>query len=410
MISFLFFTFFGSIFGFLLGLVPGTHVNNLLPFIISLSVLFPSPLHLSIFIASFSVSQLVSSFLPSIFLGAPNPDTSLSVLPAHKMLLMGKGKEALLLMLTSSVTSSLLSFSLISVFSNSFKEIYLITRPYVHFLILFVIALMLFYEKSWKKRILSLSILLLSGIFGLIALNSPLSGENTLFPMLSGMFGLSTVLMSIAEESVIPKQEEGDFCISLKKFLISTLIGCLAGIVVGFLPAIGVSQAILLIQQIGRINDLKSFLISLASVNVANEVFSLNSLYLLDNPRSGSSIAIQKLLGEVNLTSNLLLTSSILLSASISSFLTFLISKKIVELLERCDYRKLNGIVSFMILSSVFFFTRFFGIFILLISTSIGILCNLLGVKRSYCMGSLLIPSILFFSGYQPTILEFIAI
>ena len=217
---------------------------------------------------------------------------------------------------------------------------------------------------------------------------------------------MSTILLSVMEESHIPEQHETNLNVHPKGFLTAVFMGCLAGIVVGFLPAIGVSQAVLLIQQIGGIRETEMFLISLASVNMANEIFSLNSLYLLNNPRSGSSIAIQKILEEVDLECNMLLTSSILISTFLASCIVWSISDRIIKLLEKCDYKKLNITTSFAIILMVWVFTGFFGIFILLISTSLGLLCNLVGAKRSYCMGSLLLPSITFFAGIQPIILE----
>ena len=195
---------------------------------------------------------------------------------------------------------------------------------------------MLLYEKDWKKAVTSTLILMLSGLFGFLVLNSPFSRENILFPMLSGMFGLSTILLSVMEESHIPEQHETNLNVHPKGFLTAVFMGCLAGIVVGFMPAIGVSQAVLLIQQIGGIRETEMFLISLASVNMANEIFSLNSLYLLNNPRSGSSIAIQKILGEVDLECNMLLTSSILISTFLASCIVWSISDRIIKLLEKC--------------------------------------------------------------------------
>jgi len=52
---------------------------------------------LSILILAIAVSHTFVSFVPSVFLGAPDEDTALSVLPGHRMLLRGRGYEAVLL-------------------------------------------------------------------------------------------------------------------------------------------------------------------------------------------------------------------------------------------------------------------------------------------------------------------------
>src|SRR3989304_8919058 len=94
MIEFLLMLFLGIALGTILGLLPGMSINNVLPMMLSLAVFLP-PQYLAILIISTGVSQIFVSYIPSIFLGAPDADTSLSVLPGHKLLNEGKGYEAL---------------------------------------------------------------------------------------------------------------------------------------------------------------------------------------------------------------------------------------------------------------------------------------------------------------------------
>jgi len=404
--EFLLFTFLGSFAGIILGLIPGMHINNILPFILMLSFITPSSL--AVFVASLSISQIFVGYISSVFLGAPNEDTSLSVLPGHKLLLEGRGYEAIKLVVFGGICSVLLSLAIIAIVAKYFVYLYEISRPYIQYPILLVIIFMILSEKSLKKILLATLIVLSSGFLGLVVLNSSLvSQQNCMFPLLSGFFGLSTLVISIREKSRIPKQQEDDkINLSALNFLKSTLLGSLAGIVVGFLPAIGVSQAATIAQYLGGMGDPRNFLVTLSSINTANEVFSLSSLYLVGNPRSGSSVAISRILPNLELEEVLMLVGSICIASSIASLATLYLGKRIPRILVKVNYTYLSLVVIAYMTLAIFAFTGIYGLLIAFTSASIGILCANFGVRRSNCMGCLLIPSLLFFSGLSPLVLS----
>jgi putative membrane protein len=408
----LLFCLLGIFFGLVCGLVPGFHVNLLIPIILSFSFFIKNPYFLAVLIVSTAISEIFINFIPSIFLGAPDEDTSLSVLPGHRLLLEGRGYEAIKLTALGGILSLILSLIFISLFGNVFVYLYEISRPYVHYLIAFVVILMIASEKKLRKILSAILIIFLSGFLGIITLNSSLiSQQNVLFPILTGLFSLSTLILSITERAFIPKQEE-DFNLKISSFQIikSVILGCFAGILVGLLPAIGVSQAAVMVQYLGRANDPRSFLITISGINVGNEIFSLVNLFLVGNPRSGSSVAVQRILSELNFYDIVYLIGSICFSAGIASALTLFLGKKIPKFLEKLNYRKLCISVLIFILLLIFLITGFFGLLIAFASTSIGLLCAKLEIKRSHCMGCLLIPSILYFSGLNPFVLSILGI
>ncbi len=105
------FTLMGSGFGIITGLIPGIHVNNvalvvlaLQTSLISFTLAFlgsmdPSTFEIAIIITSLIIGCLIThtflDIIPSVFLGAPEEDTALSVLPGHKLMLAGRGYEAI---------------------------------------------------------------------------------------------------------------------------------------------------------------------------------------------------------------------------------------------------------------------------------------------------------------------------
>ena len=87
----------GCGFGIITGLIPGIHVNLVSMMLISMSgylLGFTQPIVLGVFIIALAVTHTFLDSIPSIFLGAPDADMALNVLPGHKMLLEGKGYEA----------------------------------------------------------------------------------------------------------------------------------------------------------------------------------------------------------------------------------------------------------------------------------------------------------------------------
>ena len=90
--DFFFLIILGCIAGVFTGLIPGIHMNTVS---LSLIYLMPKNTELIYFIIAMSVVHTFVDFIPSILFGAPEAENFLSILPGHKMLLEGKGLEAI---------------------------------------------------------------------------------------------------------------------------------------------------------------------------------------------------------------------------------------------------------------------------------------------------------------------------
>jgi putative membrane protein len=401
------FSLSGILIGVFAGIIPGMHINVLLPLLLSFPLLIKiEPYYLVALIVSAALTEIFVNFISSIFVGAPDSSTALSVLPGHKILLEGRGYEAIKLTVIGGIGALILSLLVVSSLSPFFKILYDFSRPYMHWFLIGVTIFMLATEKKLKKIFSALLIFFLSGFLGIITLNSSLTFSNILFPLLTGLFGLPTLLTSIFEKAQIPKQEEDEkLKISKKEIFKSIILGSIAGVIIGFLPAIGISEAAVIVQYLGGANDARNFLITLSGINVGNEVFSLISLYLVNNPRSGTSVAIQKIFPSLNFYDVVLIIGVICFSSGLAAVLTLYLGKKIPKYLEKINYTSLCISVIILIFGMIFLLTGVLGLLIAFTSTSIGLLCINLGIRRSHCMGCLLLPSILFFSGTTPCIL-----
>ena len=88
----------GIAIGTIAGLLPGVHVNNTSAILLGLSPALAAagvqPMYIAAAIVSSTVAQSFLDIIPAIFLGAPDDATVLAVMPGHRMLLDGRGIEA----------------------------------------------------------------------------------------------------------------------------------------------------------------------------------------------------------------------------------------------------------------------------------------------------------------------------
>ena len=109
----------GALVGCLTGLVPGLHSNNAASFIGSRPGLLLMVAGLGMLttddpgwalvassaVVACAVAHTIANIVPSIYLAIPEGDTALSVLPGHRMVMAGRGEEALRVSVTSSIAS-----------------------------------------------------------------------------------------------------------------------------------------------------------------------------------------------------------------------------------------------------------------------------------------------------------------
>ncbi len=385
----------GFVFGLATGILPGLHPNNTIPIILGLSSFF-NPLVLSIILVTTGVVNSFVNFIPSIFLGAPEDATVLGVLPGHRMLLEGRGTEAVRVAVIGCIGGVLFSIAIIPIFALIIPNLYELLRPQIHWLLIAVVSYMIFRE---KRKLIALIVFVFSGILGYIVLNF---SETALFPMLTGLFGLPLLIVSIFEKFSLPQQETEVKVYSVTKKDIATSIGIggLAGIIAGLLPGIGSTQSTIITQQIfKRKNDVENFLMSIGSVATSDYIYSLLALYLIGNPRSGIAVAVGKLL-EINLENIVIFIVVILISASLATIMTIKLSSGIVKLIRKINYVKLSFLMISFLFVLIWIFSGLFGLLVAAISVAIGLIPNKTGINRSHATGCLVLPTILFFLGF----------
>jgi len=393
MLELIFALLLGIAFGFLLGLAPGIHPNTtilLLPLFLAIGF---SSLPLLIFLASMAITNAISDIIPSILLGAP--DNELSVLPGHRMLLLGQGYQAIKLSVIGSIGAIIFVTALMPIIFFGLPNLYAIIKPYIFLLLIFISAFLIYTEKGANKKAVALLCFLLAGIIGLFSQRLPIDNNLVLFPILSGFFGISMLLLQIKSKTEIPEQKEGELYISKKTINRSVIFGSLGGVLSGFLPGVGSSQ-IAAIATIDK-ND-RSFLITNAAINAANALMAMLSLYLISKPRSGVAVMIEQAMN-IGFNESLIIIAVSLAAAGIAALLTLKSAKIFVKLIRKIDYSKISIAIITLLVFLTFLFTGFYGLLLLATCTALGIFVNLSGIRRGLLMGALIIPTILFYLG-----------
>ncbi|MEE9223991.1 MAG: tripartite tricarboxylate transporter permease [Thermoplasmata archaeon] len=548
------FTLIGVIAGIATGLIPGLHVNNvalasiaLQGSLISLAMFLfgwadPTLEELLLIVSTLIIGNVVThtflDFIPSVFLGAPEGDTALSVLPGHRMLLKGLGYEAVKLSAFGSLMAVFLALCMIiplRLVMGSPIFAYEKLQGVIFFILLIVVMMLVLTERGEKRtsrlsrpflschvpdglilsedegleafvptRIdqlrehlqqavivdgvvakqssqesfvlaqedstvrvyldgkaplevgakvrvfgivkgkLSLSshlipkglasgVFLLSGALGFIILGTPGFAQNNwypipqlvidssmvvFFPLFTGLFGISTMLISLMDKPSIPPQEITDEPPKIARWRKTRAVfsGTLAGTFVGWFPGISSASATVIAKLLGggepkKVDSLESnkeFMIAISGVNTATGIFTILALFVILKARSGAMNAVKLMIGKnivpwepfQNVPPQMsLMLFSVLLAAIVAYGLTHVMGKMFARRFSRVPYKKLvMGVVSYLVIM-IFLFSGPLGLVVGGVATCIGMIPPLIGVKRVHLMGCLILPIMSFFAG-----------
>ncbi|MBD3313010.1 hypothetical protein GF345_01050 [Candidatus Woesearchaeota archaeon] len=388
----------GILLGIFTGLTPGIHTNLLAVMLVSASPLllqYTSVMALAVFIIAVSVTNTFVDSIPSIFLGAPDSDMALGVLPGHRYLLKGWGYQAVKLTLIGSFGAVILSILMFPFSIPIVKLVYPIVKDYIGWMLIIVVVFMILRD---NKKLWALFVFLIAGSLGLVVLNMP-TLEQPLFPMLSGLFGISTLLISLRDTNSIPEQKTEDRIKLKKGHMVKALLsGQFSGFITAILPGLGAAQAAIISMQITRKLGDHGFLILIGSINTVNFILSISALYAIDKARNGSIVAISELMPEgITLSIAVLFLAATIVSGAASVYFTLKIARVFSRLMNMIDYRKLViGIIIFIIILAVIM-TGPLGLLVLIVSTAVGVIPAEVKVTRTHGMACLILPVILYF-------------
>ena len=419
----------GFALGVISGLIPGIHTNNFALILLALSPAIAdlgfSNIHIAAMILANAITHTFLNIIPAVYLGAPDADTALAVLPGHSMLLDGMGRTAIRLSAIGSAGSIVVSLLIAAPLMLFFGHYYDSIRENMGWILLAVVLLMILTESGryiegqgslvhLKYKFYAAVVLFLSGVLGAIALGNEhlmhpyfqFGSSSILLSLLTGLFGASVLLISVLTKSVIPEQHHHPLNLRSWWVLRGIAVGSIAGSIVAWLPGVssGVATVLARLAIRGELEHHRTrameFIVSVSGTNTSNAIFGLIALFIIGYPRSGAMVAVRDLVGETLDFRLVLLFLIVVVLVSIAAYAaTIFVGDLAPSVLARLDYQKLCTTILIGLVVMVIAFNGVFGLAVFLAAVPIGMLPYYMGIRKSHAMGVLLLPVMMYYFG-----------
>jgi len=395
MIKNLFFVVFGVFTGSITGLIPGIHPNLLIPFSMFLISYFGAFNYFS-FLMGLVISHYFMNYIPSAFIGVPDSESAVSVVPMHKLTKDGKGYEAVILAGIGGffgIIFSILIFGLIFSINLDLNSFYENLKPFIPYILIILILCSILFSKN---RFWTFFIILISGLFGIKVFYINPSFSHTLTTVFTGMFGVPLLFSNLQKSKI------GNQFMSFPEFgfseIKSAIFGTIGGFLRIFLPATGGAQVNYFLSKLIKEEKIENFLVSQGAITLSNELFSILALLLIGTGRSAVAEAIKDL--KIDYTF-LDIFGNVLVSAGLSLVLLSVISRYILKNVNNYDYGKISKYLIVFCTSVVLILSInnyfIYHVVVYMMSVLIGILCVKKRVNMSNMMSVLIFPTILYF-------------
>lgn len=418
----------GLLVGTLTGLFPGIHVNVVASLMVGLAAtlhgLGVPVLAIVLFIVAVAVTHSFFDIIPTLFLGVP-ADESYALLPTQRLVREGRGIEAMRLAVHGSWWALLFTAALVGAFALTRMGGYdligsaeTIVKPWLFWIMACVSVVLVLTD---KQKVWAAVIFLVAGLFGVVIFATPLipggtdAAFNGLFPALSGLFGVSGLVLSLRDatgplpwQNPHPPSDIGE-----GHYLGATASGTLGGMVVGLLPGLGAANVATLMSLISqRQGDTeraeRQYIVTTSAINVSDTVFGIASLYFIGKARSGASVAIGKLVGTLGLKHLVAIAVVMVIVGWLARRVILSAGFGIARAVNRLDFRGLSLAVIGLIAVLVWQITGLWGLVILIGTSLLGMVAPIVCARRAQAMGLFLMPVMLYYSGHQAAVVTWL--
>jgi putative membrane protein len=390
----------GVVLGSISGLLPGIHVNTLAAGLLALQAAL-IPVFGTEMIAAAMIAALVThtflDIIPSTFLGIPDADTAISVIPSHALCLEGKGEEAVRIAALGSAWGFLVALPLLLTL--------ILVAPAIQGFLDWGIGIILtgiaaYLILSGESPLHALVIFLFSGALGIFSfhfsyLGSGIAGSfGILMPLLSGLFGISLLL--VAGSGKVPEQKFSEISLPGKTMVRGGVSGAAAGVVVGWLPGLSNATANAVIASVtsyGR--EPRRYIFATSTANTVNAMVGLAALYAISRTRNGVMVALSSL--EIPPLADLLAASAV---AAVFSYLLTVTLAGSAWRMGGIEKKNLYMVVIMFVTLLTFLLCGPFGLMVLALATGLGLAIKYLNIPQVYGIGSIMVPVIIFSLGF----------
>ena len=217
-----------------------------------------------------------------------------------------------------------------------------------------------------------------------------------LLPLLAGLFGISTLIVSTSRISAVPIQLRDVEKIKKLNLFKSVGAGAFSGGLMGIFPALGPAQAAMLARDLIGKAGKRSYLMTLGAVSTSSMLFGLITLFTIAKARNGSIAILSEIL-DVGMQEFLLLILVAVITAAVAVMLTLRLGKLFSKNIYRINYRTISYFIIGFVAILVLYFSQFVGLLILTTGTAIGIFTITKNIARHNLMACLMVPVIIYY-------------
>ena len=383
----------GVALGTVSGLTPGLHANNFALLLVAVAPAAPGPPELvGAAMLAAGVTHTFLDVVPALALGVPDAAMAVTALPGHRLVLEGRGREALRLSTLGSGLAVVFAVPLALPLTWLMVRYYPTVRPRLPTLLAAVTVYLVATERGRRARLGAGLSFLASAALGLalldVGLDGPLPAGDVLAPLFGGLFG-APVLVDAFRGGGVPPQADARIAADRRTVAVTAGFGALAGAVVGYVP--GVSAAIAAAVVLGALprTGARGFVVAVSGVNTSNAIFALFALVALGTPRTGVLVALNEAAVPLNLP---LLLAAVVLASAFGVVLVPTVGDRYLAAAGRVDYARLSAAMIVGLAGLSYLFAGVAGIGVFAAASAIGMLPPRFGARRVHLMGVLMGP------------------
>lgn len=395
----------GTAVGIATGLIPGFHINTLAALGLGLLPAHPA---VAIALVAAGVLHAFVQLIPQTYVGVAGDDAGFAVLPAHRLVIEGRGpdavaiaRDAALFGLAAAVLL-LLPLKWIVAEPGRILPVLDAAAPWV---VGGVLVLLVVQERhrgasgmGWAAATLALS-----GAVGLVALHVPMTSwvgmpASPLLPLLSGLFGIAGLAASLHAGTAIPPQRAPD---GGGPPGLPAMLGTAAAFATVALPGLSSAVAASLTRVAPRQDDARDALATLSAINTAHLTLAFGLLWVTARARTGLASATSSLL-PVDVWSfgapapPLVDVLAACLAAGLAGVAACTALERPGRLwLPRVPPARLNSGALAVVISVVAIFSGWNGLIVAACAAAAGLVPLSAGIRRVHLAGALLVPVLL---------------
>ena len=377
------------------GLTPGLHANTFALLLAATAPALPgSRLGVGAAMLAAGVVHTFLDVVPALALGVPDAAMAATTLPGHRLVLAGRGREALRLSAVGSATGVAAAVPLAAPLSGVASALVPALDRWLPVVLGAVVCYLVATETGPRAAVGGVLSLAASAGLGSVVLDlevgGPLPVNSVLAPLFAGLFGVPVLIEAARRSGGVPPQGDTEIRAGRHAGGVAACAGAVAGAVVAYVPGVSAGiAATLALPAVPGTDRTRGYVVASSAANTATAVFALFALAGLGTPRTGVMVALTD--AKVPLVLPVFLPVTVLAAAA-GTVLVVVAGDRYLRVAERVSGRLAAVLVVFGLGVLALLLGGPVGLAVLLVAAPVGLVPVRFRARRVHLMGVLLGP------------------